>query len=112
MELKNLEYIHYLASDLEKEFRKFEPSGDLRKIISILRVIKKTQDPLKDIYIFSKINDLELFSTYLLFIVKKLQTGEINFGNLVENLESDKHYITKEFAANFNCPCSFKFVNF
>ena len=102
MELKNLEYIHYLASDLEKEFRKFEPSGDLRKIISILRVIKKTQDPLKDIYIFSKINDLELFSTYLLFIVKKLQTGEINFGNLVENLESDKHYITKEFAANFN----------
>lgn len=68
----------------------------------LLGVLKSSNNLLKDIYIISKIKEFKNLGNYLLFILKKIETGDIKFDNLLENLNHDKKYLENEILTCFN----------
>lgn len=71
------------------------------KCLYLLGVLKNSDNPLKDIYTISRIKNFKPLGNYLLFILKKTETGEVRFDNLIENLILDKDFILTELLNRF-----------
>jgi|WetSurMetagenome_2_1015567.scaffolds.fasta_scaffold06218_5 hypothetical protein len=99
--LKSKEYFKFLFSKIENEIKIINSSSELLKCLYLLDVLKKSDNLLKEIYIISRIKDLKILGNYLLFILKKSETGEVKFDNLLENLNLDKEFIIKELLKQF-----------
>ncbi|MCX6163929.1 MAG: hypothetical protein NTU73_03555, partial [Ignavibacteriae bacterium] len=69
---------------------------ELLKCIYLLGVLKSSDNLLKDIYTISRIRNLKNLGNYLFFILKKTETGEIKFDNLLENITLDKEFVLNE----------------
>lgn len=94
-------YIKYLITNLEKEYKN-NPSGNTNKIaVNLLNRLKNSNNLLRDIYIVSKIKNLEILSAYLLFILKKTSEKQITFDNLLENIEEDRKFLRRELMNRF-----------
>lgn len=96
MKIKNSEYIKYLSLLLEKDFGKTLSENKYSDIFRIINILKDSNNLFRDVYILSNNKNLEIISTYLLFIFKKLEEGEITFENLAENLEADSVFLKNE----------------
>jgi hypothetical protein len=94
--LKSKEYFKFVVSKIENDLRIYSSSGELRKCIYLLGILKSSDNLLKDIYIISRIKNLKNLGNYLLFILKKTEIGEVKFDNLLENLNFDKEFIKTE----------------
>ena len=86
-------YFKYIFSKIEKDLYEKGYSIDIVKAITFVNYIKNSQNYLRDIYLISRIENLEALGKYLLFILKKAETGQINFENLTRNAEVDTDYI-------------------
>ncbi len=94
--MKSKEYFSYIIARAERDLKIYSGSSELIKCLYLLNILKNSDNLLKDIYIISQIKNLKNFGNYLLFILKKAETGEIRFENLLENLDTDKNFIMKE----------------
>ncbi len=101
MKIKNSEYIKYLVLQLEKEFGRVLPRGKYSHMFGVLKILRDSNNLFRDIYILSKNKNLEIITAYLLFIIKKLEEGEITFENLAENIEADSVFLKNEFVNSF-----------
>lgn len=100
--LKSKEYFNYIVARAESDLKIYSGSSELIKCLYLLNALKNSDNLLKDIYIISRVKNLKNFGNYLLFILKKAETGEIRFENLLENLDTDKNFLTKELLNCFN----------
>lgn len=95
-------YLKYLITNLKKEYKN-NPSGNTNKIaVNLLNRLKNSNNLLRDIYIISKIKNLEILSAYLLFILKKTSEKQITFDNLIENIEEDRKFLKRELMNRFS----------
>lgn len=100
--MKSKEYFKFVVSKIEKDLRIYNTSAELLKCMYLLGALKKSVNPIKDIYVISRIKNFKILGNYLLFILKKTEAGEVKFDNLIENLTSDKEFILKELLNCFN----------
>lgn len=100
--MKSKEYFNYIIARAESDLRIYSGSSELIKCLYLLNILKNSDNLLKDIYIMSRVKNLKNFGNYLLFVLKKAETGEIRFENLLENLDTDKNFIMKELNNCFN----------
>ncbi len=101
MKIKNSEYLKYIAIQLESEFGRVLSKNKYSPVFGILKIIKNSNNLFRDIFILSRNKNLEIITSYLLFIIKKLEEGEITFENLAENLEADSDFLKTEFVNSF-----------
>ncbi len=101
MKIKNSEYLKYIAIQLENEFGRVLSKNKYSPVFGILKIIKNSNNLFRDIFILSRNKNLEIITSYLLFIIKKLEEGEITFENLAENLEADSDFLKTEFVNSF-----------
>jgi hypothetical protein len=94
--LQSKEYFKFVISKVENEINIYEGSKELNNALYILRVLKNSNNLLRDIYLISRIKNLKKFGNYLLFVHKKVESGEIRFENLLDNLSSDKESIENQ----------------
>ena len=99
--MKSKEYFKFVVSKIENDLKIYAASGELLKCMYLLNVLKNTNDPMKDIYTISRIKNFKSLGNYLLFILKKTETGEVRFDNLLENLILDKDFILTELINRF-----------
>jgi hypothetical protein len=99
--LKSKEYFKFVVSKIENDFNIYNASGELLKCMYMLGVLKNSENLLKDIYTISRIKEFKTLGNYLIFILKKTETGEVKFDNLLENLNLDKEFIVKELLNRF-----------
>ncbi len=94
---KNLKfnYTKYVFGKLEREFYNHSYPVDLAKTVRFINAIMNSQNLLRDIYIITKIENLSSLGNYMLFMMKKAETGQINFENLIPNMEKDKEFIIR-----------------
>lgn len=96
MKIKNSEYLKYIAIQLESDFGRVLPRKKYSSVFGILQIIKNSNNLFRDIFVLSKNKNLEIITSYLLFIIKKLEEDEITFENLAENLETDSEFLKTE----------------
>jgi hypothetical protein len=101
MENPEEKYLKYLITNLETEYRTYHPGEINRTAAKLLKRLRNSPDLLKDIYIISKIKNLEILSAYLLFILKKSSEKQITFDNLLENIEEDRTFLKRELMNKF-----------
>lgn len=65
-------------------------------------MLKGSRNLVRDAYIISKVQELRRLGNYLLFMIKKTETGDINYENLPLNIQTDKEFLLKEFFSGFN----------
>jgi hypothetical protein len=94
------EYLRFIIGGIEAETLQYRGDPDFEKKLRLMRSLKYSVNPLKDIFFISKIKKLELLAAYLLFVLKKIDENRITFENLVENYEADKENIKKELLAH------------
>lgn len=94
--MQSKEYFKFVISKVENEINIYEGSKELNNALYILRVLKNSNNLLRDIYLISRIKNLKKFGNYLLFVHKKVESGEIRFENLLDNLSSDKESIENQ----------------
>ena len=101
-------YIKYVLSKIESDLYNHVYPVDITKTVIFLNYIKASQSLLRDIYIITNVDNLEPFGKYLLFMMKKAETGQINFENLIQNMEKDKsiliHILIRSFKARTRHP--------
>jgi len=92
---KNLtfNYTKYVFGKIEREFCNHSYPVDLAKTVRFINAIMNSQNLLRDIYIITKVEHLASLGNYMLFMMKKAETGQINFENLIPNMEKDKEFI-------------------
>lgn len=100
--MKSQEYFKFVVSKIESDLKIYSQSGDLLKCLYVMNILKESDNLLKDIYLISRIKNLKSLGNYLLFILKKTETGEVRFDNLLENLILDKDFILTELLKRFN----------
>lgn len=99
--MKSKEYINFVVSKIENDLKVYKSSGELLKCMYVLGVLKNSENLLKDIYTISRIKNFKSLGNYLLFILKKTETGDVRFDNLIENLNLDKKFILSELMSRF-----------
>jgi len=99
--LKSKEYLNFVVSKIENDLKISGTSAEQMKCQYLLGVLKNSENLLKDIYTISRIKNFKPLGNYLLFILKKSETGEVRFDNLLENLKQDKEFITGELKSRF-----------
>ncbi len=88
-------YAKYVFGKIEREFYNHSYPVDLAKTVRFINAIMNSQNLLRDIYIITKIKKLSPLGNYMLFMMKKAETGQINFENLIPNMEKDKEFILR-----------------
>ncbi len=88
-------YIKYVITKTEKDLHNSSYPIDLVKAIRFLNFIKNSHNILRDIYIATNVSNLEPLGKYMLFMMKKAETGQINFENLIPNMEKDKEFLVR-----------------
>jgi hypothetical protein len=86
-------YAKYVFGKIEREFYNHSYPVDLAKTVRFINAIMNSQNLLRDIYIITKIKKLSSLGNYMLFMMKKAETGQINFENLIPNMEKDKEFL-------------------
>lgn len=100
--MKSQEYFKFVVSKIETDLKIYPTTGELLKCLYLLDVLKSSDNLQKDIYTISRIRSMKNLGNYLLFILKKTETGEIKFDNLLENLNLDKEFVVTEMLNCFN----------
>ncbi|TRZ64836.1 hypothetical protein D4R20_02165 [bacterium] len=99
--MKSGEYFRFVLNKVEKDLIVFARREEVSAALYLLKVLKNSNDLLRDIYIISHARKLKPLGNYLLFMLKKIESGEVRFDNLIENLSSDKEHIEAEIINNF-----------
>lgn len=100
--MKNLNYIKFVVSKVESEFLGFSNSREYVKVITVLHSLKMTDNILRDIFVLSGIKKLRQLSAYLIFMIKKIESGSINIDNFMENYSTDKSFIASYFQTYYD----------
>jgi len=100
--LNNLDYIKFVVYKVESEFIEHSNSREYIKVITVLHALKVSDNILRDIYILSGIKKLRQLSSYLIFIIKKVESGSINIDNFIENYSTDKSFIRSYFQTYYD----------
>jgi len=99
--LKSKEYLNFVVSKIESDLKISGTSAEQAKCLYVLGMLKNSENLLKDIYTISRIKHFKPLGNYLLFIIKKSETGEVRFDNLIENLNQDRDFIIRELKSRF-----------
>jgi len=99
--LKSKEYLNFVVSKIENDLKISGTTAEQMKCVYVLEVLKNSENLLKDIYTISRIKNFKPLGNYLLFILKKSETGEVRFDNLIENLNQDRDFIMRELKSRF-----------
>jgi hypothetical protein len=99
--LKSKEYLNFVVSKIEKDLKISGTTAEQMKCVYVLGMLKNSENLLKDIYTISRIKNFKPLGNYLLFILKKSETGEVRFDNLIENLNQDREFIMRELKSRF-----------
>ncbi|MBI5402918.1 MAG: hypothetical protein HY959_05930 [Ignavibacteriae bacterium] len=99
--MKSREYLNFVVSKIENDLKISGASAEQMKCLYVLGVLKNSDNLLKDIYTISRIKNFKPLGNYLLFILKKSETGEVRFDNLLENLNQDREFIIRELKSRF-----------
>lgn len=100
--MNNPEYIKFVVSKVESELIGLSNSREYIKVITVLHALKVSDNILRDIYILSGIKKLRQLSSYLIFIIKKVESGGINIDNFIENYTADKSFIRSYFQTYYD----------
>ena len=100
--MNNLDYIKFVVSKVESELIGLSNSREYIKVITVLHALKVSDNILRDIYILSGIKKLRQLSSYLIFIMKKVESGSINIDNFIENYSADKSFIRSYFQTYYD----------
>jgi len=100
--LNNPDYIKFVVSKVESELIGLSNSREYIKVITVLHALKVSDNILRDIYILSGIKKLRQLSSYLIFIIKKVESGGINIDNFIENYTADKSFIRSYFQTYYD----------
>ena len=100
--MNNLDYIKFVVTKVESEFIEHSNSREYIKVITVLHALKVSDNILRDIYILSGIKKLRQLSSYLIFIIKKVESGGINIDNFIENYTADKSFIRSYFQTYYD----------
>lgn len=96
------DYIKFVVSRVESELMGLSKSREYIKVITVLHALKVSDNILRDIYILSGIKKLRQLSSYLIFIIKKVESGSINIDNFIENYTADKSFIRSYFQTYYD----------
>lgn len=99
--MKSKEYLNFVVSKIESDLKISGTSAEQAKCLYVLGMLKNSENLLKDIYTISRIKHFKPLGNYLLFIIKKSETGEVRFDNLIENLNQDRDFIIRELKSRF-----------
>ena len=100
--MNNPDYIKFVVSKVESELLGLSNSREYIKVITVLHALKVSDNILRDIYILSGIKKLRQLSSYLIFIIKKVESGGINIDNFIENYTADKSFIRSYFQTYYD----------
>lgn len=100
--MKNLDYIKFIVSKVESEFIGYTNGPEYIKVITVLHALKVSDNILRDIYILSGIKKLRKLSSYLIFMIKKIESGSISLDNFIENYTADKLFICSYFQTYYD----------
>jgi len=100
--LNKPDYIKFVVSKVESELMGLSKSREYIKVITVLHALKVSDNILRDIYILSGIKKLRQLSSYLIFIIKKVESGSINIDNFIENYKADKSFIRSYFQTYYD----------
>ena len=100
--MNNPDYIKFVVSKVESELIGLSNSREYIKVITVLHALKVSDNILRDIYILSGIKKLRQLSSYLIFIIKKVESGGINIDNFIENYTADKSFIRSYFQTYYD----------
>jgi len=100
--LNSTEYIKFVVGKVEKDFLNLGNSLEYIKVMTILQSLKSSENILRDIYILSGTKKLRQLSYYIIFILKKMESGRITIDNFIENLNTDKKFITTYLQTYYN----------
>lgn len=99
-----MNYVKYILNRVNKDIKRSQSRLDYVKIDKLFNLLLYQENIYKNIYYISNIKSLKSISNYLLFILKKQDTGLINFENLLQNLKNDKEFLERELVKNFILP--------
>ena len=100
--VQNTDYIKFVISKIETELLIHPSVIDISKAVFLIKILKSSRNLIRDAYIISKVRELRQLGNYLLFMIKKTETGDINYENLTLNIQTDKGFLLKEFISGFN----------
>lgn len=100
--MNSTEYIKFVVGKVEKDFLNLGNSLEYIKVMTILQSLKSSENILRDIYILSGTKKLRQLSYYIIFILKKMESGRITIDNFIENLNTDKNFITTYLQTYYN----------
>ena len=100
-EIKNKDYLIFVLSKAKEDLCQNDNGVDLEMVCSLLSKLEKSDNPEREIFLLTRVEGFESLGSYLLFIMKKVETGAINFENFIRNLQEDKNYIIKELINSF-----------
>jgi len=100
--LKNTDYIKFVVSKVESEFNGCSNSREYVKVIAVLQSLKVSDNILRDVYILSGMKKLRQLSAYLIFMIKKIESGSINIDNFMENYTTDKQFLASYFQTYYD----------
>ena len=101
LEIQNKDYFIFVLSKVREDLCQNKNNVDLDKACSLLSKLEESDNPERDIYLLTRVGGFETLGSYLLFILKKIETGTVNFENIIQNIQTDKDYIKKELVDNF-----------
>ncbi len=95
--MNNIDYIKFVVAKVESGFLEYSNSREYVKVITVLNSLKMADDILKELYILSGIKKLRRLTSYLIFMLKKVEAGSITLDNFMENYVTDRNYIDSYF---------------
>lgn len=75
---------------------------DFESVCKYFDYVKKAGDTLKAVYTLMHIAKMKDTAVYLMFVLKKIKEGAVNFETLDENVREDCEYIKGELVKNFS----------
>ena len=100
--MKNTDYIKFNVSKVESDLASCSNSCEYVKVITVLNALKISDNILGDIYVLSGIKKLRPLSSYIIFMIKKVEFGSINIDNFMENFSADKNFIRSYFQTYYD----------
>lgn len=100
--MNNIDYIKFVVAKVENGFLEYSNSREYVKVITVLNSLKMTDNILKELYVLSGIKKLRRLTSYLIFMLKKVEAGSITLDNFMENYVTDRNYIDSYFQTYYD----------